>query len=55
MMFAVFICNSIQIKHILYVTKMKEKKEKEGKKIFQEIFFYNDITEKPKLKHLSYT
>ena len=38
---------------MLYVIKMSFWNEKEIKKIFQELPFYNVLMEKPKIKHLS--
>ena len=52
MIFVVFICNSIYIKQVLYDVKMNFGDEKEAKRLFQKLSFYNVLTEKPKIKHL---
>ena len=53
MNFVVLICNRIYIKHVFYVKKMGFWGEKEAKKLYQKLPFYNVLIEKPKIKNLS--
>ena len=53
MILVVFIYNSIQIAQVLYGMKMSLWNEKEAKRLFQKLPFYNILIEKPKIKHLS--